>query len=78
MRKQLLPAIAEAVFAAKQGAILGPLTTHEGFHLLLVEELAPAQLDGSTAALVRDELFDAWLRDALKDAELAIPLFDIL
>jgi peptidylprolyl isomerase len=77
-RRQLPPAIAEAVFAARQGDFVGPLAAVEGFHLFLVESLAPAELNAPTRALIRQELFDAWLADTLRNVPLKVPLLDVL
>jgi len=77
-QRQLTPAMDEAVFAARQGDIVGPLAGPAGFHLFLVESIAPAELDASTKALIRQELFDAWLADTLRNVPLILPLLDVL
>ncbi len=77
-RRQLPPAMAEAVFAARQGDLVGPLAAVAGFHLFLVESIAPAELDAQTMALIRHELFDAWLADTLKSVPMILPLLDVL
>jgi parvulin-like peptidyl-prolyl isomerase len=63
-------AAAEAIFAARPGAVVGPVAGAEGFHLLLVEDLREPALDEPTAAVIRQELFDAWLRDQLQDMRI--------
>lgn len=73
-----LPPAAEAVFGARQGDVVGPVAGPEGFSLFLVESLTPAELDGPTTALIRQQLFDAWLADALRSESLALPLLDLL
>ncbi len=78
LRRQLPAKVAPAVFAAQPGKVVGPLATPHGFHLVLVEQLQPAELDGPTTTLLRQELFDAWLNDKLKDMSLALPLLDAL
>jgi putative peptide maturation system protein len=66
-----LPAsAAEAIFSAKPGAVVGPVATDRGYGLFLVEELLPAELDEETAALIRRELFDAWLAEQLRDVRI--------
>ena len=62
-RCQLPPAAADAVAAAQPGEVVGPIATPAGVLLLRVESVAPAQLDDLTAAVIRRELFDAWLRE---------------
>jgi parvulin-like peptidyl-prolyl isomerase len=66
-----LPAdVAEAVFAASPGDVVGPLPGLDGFRLILVEELLPPELDDETRAVIRQDLFDAWLKDQLKDVRI--------
>jgi len=77
-RQQLADAVAEAVFAARAGEIVGPLASPGGFQLLLVESVHLAQLDAATAALIRKQLFDAWLAAQLKDTPVTLPLLDLL
>ena len=40
--------------------------------------IVPARLDTKTTALIRQELFDAWLVDTLKGVPLTLPLLDLL
>jgi hypothetical protein len=77
-RHQLPEAIAAAVFAAKAGDILGPQQTTGGFELYRVESFQPAQLDGPTAALIRQQWFDAWLAAKMREMPLTLPLLDTL
>jgi putative peptide maturation system protein len=66
-----LPAsAAEAIFSARPGTVVGPVATEQGYALFLVEELLPAELDEDTAALIRRELFDAWLAEQLHDLHI--------
>jgi parvulin-like peptidyl-prolyl isomerase len=64
-----LPA-AEAIFAARAGAVVGPVAGAEGFHLFLVEALHEPTLDDPTAAVIRQELFDAWLQNQLNEMRI--------
>ena len=66
-----LPAnIADAVFAAEAGDVVGPLATEQGIHLFHVEALLPAELDEVTAARIREELFDAWVGEQLREVRI--------
>jgi peptidylprolyl isomerase len=69
-RHALPAAAADAIFAARPGAVVGPFAGGEGFHLFLVESLHEAALDDATAAVIRQELFDAWLKDRLRDIRI--------
>jgi parvulin-like peptidyl-prolyl isomerase len=77
-RHQLPEAVAAAVFAAKAGETVGPLQTAGGFELYRVESFQPAQLDAATAALIRQQWFDAWLAAKLRETPLTLPLLDTL
>ncbi len=69
-RRALPAAIAQALFAARPGSVVGPFATPQGFCLFLVEELLPAELDEQTAEAIRQELFDAWLHQRLREARI--------
>jgi parvulin-like peptidyl-prolyl isomerase len=69
-RYALPAAVAAAVFAASPGDVVGPLPGPDGFRLLLVEELLPPELDDEIQSVIRQELFDAWLKDQLRDVRI--------
>lgn len=62
-----LPApAADAVFAAREGQVVGPLLASGGHHLYHVERLLPPDPDcPATRTLVRQAVFEAWLCDRL-------------
>jgi parvulin-like peptidyl-prolyl isomerase len=57
----------DAVAGAASGDVVGPLASSDGFQLFLVEDVRPPELDDATRTHVRDELFDRWLGERLKD-----------
>jgi parvulin-like peptidyl-prolyl isomerase len=64
VRRAEMPAdVAAAVFGAKAGHFVGPVAVEGSYLLYLVEELPEPTLDEATAALIRDELFAAWVRE---------------
>jgi peptidylprolyl isomerase len=75
-RRQLPAAVADQVFAAEPGELVGPVSTPLGFQLLLIEEIQPAALDGPTAALIREELFAGWVQERLRAAPMRLPLLE--
>jgi putative peptide maturation system protein len=75
LRRQLPPG-AEAVFAAREGDVIGPVALPDGFHLFRVGEMLAAELDGRTAELIRRELFDNWLAERLGGARPELPLLE--
>jgi hypothetical protein len=64
LRAHLPPGAGELIFKAREGDVVGPVATNQGFHLYRVEQLLPPEPQ-ATQALVRQELFDLWLRQRL-------------
>ncbi|CAG7610415.1 Chaperone SurA [Paenibacillus solanacearum] len=56
-REALEHEIAAAVFNAARGALLGPFEHKNGYSLILVEALYPAELDEAVEASIRELLF---------------------
>jgi len=77
-RKKLSPPIESAVFGARAGDVVGPFKTAQGFHILKVEEILPAQLDSKTSEAIRDRLFEDWLRQRQRRARVQTPLLDLV
>lgn len=78
MRRQLPPDTADRIFAARQGALIGPLASPQGFQVFLVEELREPRLDAALTALVRQELFEAWLNEQLSVHKLGLAVLEEL
>jgi parvulin-like peptidyl-prolyl isomerase len=78
LRRQLSVAIGDAVFAARQGEVVGPLATPQGFQLFQVEQLLPAEPDAEVTAWIRQELYDAWVREQFAGQKLEVPLLEAL
>jgi parvulin-like peptidyl-prolyl isomerase len=60
-RKDFRPEIAAAVFATSPPAVLKPITTPKGVHLIWVEEIIQPQLDDVLRDKIIHELFYDWL-----------------
>jgi parvulin-like peptidyl-prolyl isomerase len=75
-RRQLPGAIAEAVFAARPGDVVGPFHTRHGHELYQVGDQRPADLDAVTAILVREEVFAAWVRDKMVGVRITLTGLD--
>lgn len=69
-RKDLKPEISAAVFAAKPPQILKPIITAKGVHLILVEEIVPAQLDDQRRSEILSLLFKSWLQRKIEEVEI--------
>jgi hypothetical protein len=77
LRKQILPAVAAALPATAR-EVGGPVPTPHGYALVCFEEVQPAQLDHETRAVIREELFQDWLRQQLEQTPVRYPLLDEL
>lgn len=64
-RWNLNPDIATVVFGAEVGAVIEPLKTDLGYHLLMVEEFIPAQLTPERYQELLDGMFKEWLASEL-------------
>jgi parvulin-like peptidyl-prolyl isomerase len=64
-RWSLKPDFAAVVFSAQLGEVIGPLTTEQGYHLLLVEEFIPAELTPERYQDIIDRMFKDWLTSEL-------------
>lgn len=77
-RCQLAEPFRAALAEATAGAVIGPVAAADGFHLLLVEEVTPGQLDAATTAFVAQGAFNDWLKEGLAAATFSAPLLDLL
>jgi parvulin-like peptidyl-prolyl isomerase len=55
------PDLAAAAFGAPIGEIAGPVANDQGWHLLLVERILPAELSSSLHQKLVEDLFKHWL-----------------
>jgi len=62
--------VSSAVFAAKTGELLGPLSTESGRALIRVLSRLPAQLNQRTRSAVEHLLFDEWLAERRRTARI--------
>ena len=69
-RKEMKPEIATAVFAAKPPQVLKPIITSKEVHLILVEEIIPAQLDERQRSEILSDLFKSWLQRKIEEVEI--------
>jgi peptidylprolyl isomerase len=77
-RQQLSPAVAQAVFQARQGDVVGPFKNGRGYQVFKVEEVFPGQLDASAAAAIRQTLFRQWVQAQAQAAKVQIKLYEQL
>jgi parvulin-like peptidyl-prolyl isomerase len=60
-RRSMKPELSEIVFRAIPGRVIGPLTFDGASHLLMVEELIPAELTPDCYEEILDRLFQEWM-----------------
>lgn len=77
-RDRMTSAMEAAVFGASEGAVVGPFKTRDGFHLLRVEEILPAELDEAAKQSIRDLLFGKWLSARIEQAQVEELIWDLL
>jgi parvulin-like peptidyl-prolyl isomerase len=70
LRKELGEALAAALAAAKDGEVVGPVATPEGFALVQIEERHEPVLGPAIRQRLQDELFEGWLAAQLGQATL--------
>jgi putative peptide maturation system protein len=64
MRRMMMqPAVADEVFNAADGDLVGPIEVDDAHHLVRINRIDRAQLDEATRAVIQDMIFDAWLED---------------
>jgi parvulin-like peptidyl-prolyl isomerase len=69
-RQDLKPEISPAVFAATPPALLKPIITAQGIHLIFVEEIISAHLTEALKAQIQSELFRNWLKEQTQKIEI--------
>ena len=69
-RKDLKPEISAVVFSSTPPTLLKPILTAQGSHLILVEEIIPAQLNESLKGQIMAELFKEWLKEKVQAIEI--------
>lgn len=60
---KVMPEIAQAIYEAKEGDVIGPLETKLGYHIIKIEKWLPVELNESVREEILESLFRAWLRE---------------
>lgn len=71
-RPTIPPAVAELVFAASPGETVGPCVAAGGYYLFRVVEFFPPEWDKGTYDILRQQLFDDWLRTQATDVTVVL------
>ena len=75
-RTDMEAAVESAVYGATPGKIVGPLKTDAGWLLVKVEELHPATLNETTRERIESLLFDEWLSEQRRKAQISFDLLE--
>ena len=74
-RKSFDPSMESVIFSAADGALVGPVKTKFGHHVIRVEKLLLGELDAPTASAIRDKLFRDWLATEYTKARVEVTLY---
>jgi len=75
-RTDMEPALEAAVFGSQPGKVVGPIKTDDGWELVKVERLAPAELDDEMRETLKTKLFNEWLSEQRRKARIRLPLLE--
>ncbi|HKO96473.1 MAG TPA: peptidylprolyl isomerase [Pyrinomonadaceae bacterium] len=76
LRTDMEPALEAAIFGAQAGKVIGPIKTDDGWELVKLEGLVPAELDDEMRETIKTVLFDEWLAEQRRKARIKVPLLD--
>ncbi|HVQ37396.1 MAG TPA: peptidylprolyl isomerase, partial [Pyrinomonadaceae bacterium] len=74
VRTDMEPGLESAVFGAQPGKVVGPIKTDDGWELVKVEHLAPAELNDEMRETIKTALFQEWLTEQRTKAKVSLPL----
>lgn len=69
-RRDAAPEFREQLFASAPGQLVGPSEGPNGFALMRVLAVQPAQMDDRTRASIKKAIFDNWLRERRQAAKI--------
>lgn len=75
-RTELEPAVESAIFGSRDGEVVGPFKTDEGWTLFKVEAIHRASLDEATRAMIKSRIFKEWLSERRRKARITTPLLE--
>ncbi|MBE9181630.1 peptidylprolyl isomerase [Oculatella sp. LEGE 06141] len=64
---ELMPELVQAISAATEGDVVGPIHTRLGYHILRVEKWYPTELTDSVRDQILESLFQEWLEASADD-----------
>jgi putative peptide maturation system protein len=76
IRTDMEPALEAVVFGSQAGKVVGPIKTDDGWELIKVERVAPAELDDEMKETIKTQLFTEWLTEQRRKARIKLPLLE--
>jgi putative peptide maturation system protein len=73
-RQAMPPDVAAAVFAAKNGQVVGPVKADGGYLLIEVVDILLGQLDPATSAAIQQILFRNWIGEQVQSGNVQVKL----
>lgn len=65
-----------AIFGAQPGKVVGPIKTDDGWELVKLERLIPAELNDEMRETIKTLIFTEWLSEQRIRARIKVPLLD--
>lgn len=75
-RKELSPAEEAVVFSAREGEVIGPVKTGQGYCVIKVEEFQYGELNDQTREAIKTRLFRNWLEKQSHNASINVKLME--
>jgi parvulin-like peptidyl-prolyl isomerase len=66
--------LSDAIQANRPGDVIGPLLIGDRWYIFRVEAFQPAELDEALKAQLKDELFEEWLIEKVKEMDVTLQL----
>lgn len=76
LRSDMEPALEAAIFGAQPGKVVGPIKTDDGWELVKLERLVPAELNDEMRETIKTSIFNEWLTEQRKKGRIKVPLLD--
>ena len=76
LRSDMEPALEASIFGAQPGKVVGPIKTDDGWELVKLERLIPAELNDEMRETIESLIFTEWLDEQRKKARINVPLLE--
>lgn len=76
LRSDMEPALEAAIFGAQPGKVVGPIKTDDGWELVKLEGLVPAELNEEMRETIKTSIFNEWLSEQRRKARIKVPILE--